>query len=374
MPIKKTQATIIEVDNSHTNQYSGGSIIAPIFDIELEEKDGKIIVNMDSADADDIYKNKYAVIGVRKEEEHEEEEEPTYLVIYFALRYDAEDGEAIVYQALDTDDELFNLSQLNLIFMWDGDDAKVSLETHEFDFVSKKILDASEFVGGLPTLEELEDIIEKKYQIVEVINAQGISNQMYYLDTYNTYNSRVVATYSCKTSVDNDEIDVVGFVIEKDGDNDATLDVVMPDVPVVEGNATIPVGTIPATLSTLKVGHNYYNVGGGSAGLEMYVANITMAQDYTKFYFNATDLAYLKANIPFALKCVWDDGEGHIGSFVMTLAQTQGDQTGEMPRLYNTCYVESGAMVVATLKIDGGDTTTSGCAVEFGSITTTPIV
>lgn len=217
----------------------GGSATTPIYDASLEEKDGKIVVNMAQEDRNDIYANKYPIIGIRIVDEEEETN-----VLYFKLRQDFITNEVLAYDLWDSDSEENTIAHLDLIFLWDGDEAKVQF--------------------------------------------------------------------------DDDEL----------------------------------------------------QLGGGDG---IYTANITIAQDYTKFYFLEDDLSYLKHNIPTTLKLVWDDGEGHVGAFVMFLSQTQGDQEGEMPRKYTTSYIESGTVVFATLEIDGGDTTVSGCDVEFGTLTASPM-
>ena len=59
----------------------GGSATAPIFDATLEEEQGQITVNMATEDRNDIYTNKYAIIGIRIVDEDEETH-----VLYFKLR------------------------------------------------------------------------------------------------------------------------------------------------------------------------------------------------------------------------------------------------------------------------------------------------
>ena len=98
-----------------------------------------------------------------------------------------------------------------------------------------------------------------------------------------------------------------------------------------------------------------------------YVANITLAQDYSKLYFNATDLYYLQHNEPAMIKCIWDDGQGHQGAFIMTLNTNQQGGTGNCPRNYSFSMVESGTFQTGTLKIDSGYTTVTGCPLEMYS-------
>ena len=98
-----------------------------------------------------------------------------------------------------------------------------------------------------------------------------------------------------------------------------------------------------------------------------FVANVTLAQDYSKIYFSADDLEYLQHNEPAMIKCIWDDGEGHQGAFVLTLNTNQEGGTGNCPRNYSFSMVESGSFQTGTLKIDSGYTTVTGCPLEMYS-------
>ena len=99
----------------------------------------------------------------------------------------------------------------------------------------------------------------------------------------------------------------------------------------------------------------------------VYTANITLAQDYSKMYFTDADLTYLKNHVPFAIKAIWDDGEGHSGSFVMNLSTTQEGGQADMPRIYSMMMIEGGTLSVMSLKIDGGYTSSTGCPIEMYS-------
>ena len=137
--------------------------------------------------------------------------------------------------------------------------------------LTKVVIDATQFdqSTGLPTDAQLNDILDSKYDVVEIINAPGISNESFYLDTYNTYNNQIVARYVCRTSTDNDENSLVAFEITRqNGSNSPSLNILMPDFSVVKANESIPSGTGSTPLQTLKVGGNYYTVSNGGGGGE----------------------------------------------------------------------------------------------------------
>lgn len=135
--------------------------------------------------------------------------------------------------------------------------------------LTKMVLDGTEFDPntGMPTNAQLNDILDSKYDSIEVINMPGITNEMFYLDTYNTANSKIVARYVCRTFTDNNENNLVAFEITRlNGSNTPTLDIFMPDFNVVEANESVPSGSSSTTLQTLKVGGNYYTVPSGGGG------------------------------------------------------------------------------------------------------------
>lgn len=105
----------------------GGSTSAPVFDAEITEESGKIVVSMSEEDKNDIYSHKYPVIGI-----HIVDEEENDIVLYFKIRIAATEANAIVYDNWDSEDG--NISQMELTFMWDGDDVKVTFETNDFIF------------------------------------------------------------------------------------------------------------------------------------------------------------------------------------------------------------------------------------------------
>ena len=102
----------------------GGTGSAPIFDAEITEESEKITVIMDSEDRENIYSHKYSVIGI-----HVIDEEENDVVLYFKIRIQSDEADAIVYDNWDGSDGI--ISQMELTFMWDGDDVKVIFETNE---------------------------------------------------------------------------------------------------------------------------------------------------------------------------------------------------------------------------------------------------
>ena len=155
-------------------------------------------------------------------------------------------------------------------FSWDGSEYSFDLKPTDpiggsGSGLTKVVIDATQFdqSTGLPTDAQLNDIIDSKYDVVEIINAPGISNEMFYLDTYNTYNNQIIARYVCRTFTDNDENSLVAFEITRqNGSNSPTLNIPMPDFGIVKANESIPSGTGSTALQTLKVGGNYYTIGG----------------------------------------------------------------------------------------------------------------
>ena len=103
----------------------GGSMSTPIFDVDITEESGKIVVSMSEEDKNDIYNHKYPIIGI-----HVIDEEESSIVLYFKLRIQSDEANAIVYDNWDGGDG--EVSQLELTFVWDGDDTKVLFETHDY--------------------------------------------------------------------------------------------------------------------------------------------------------------------------------------------------------------------------------------------------
>ena len=154
----------------------GGSMEAPIFDATLEEKEGKITVNMSAEDRNDIYANKYAIIGIRLEDV----EDPTqHFVLYFKLRQHFVEQGVLAYDNWDSDTDDNTISHLNLVFMWDGDDAKIMFTDEELELgggggsgATKKEIDLTDN-GDEWTQAQLEDVYTNKYDIVNVVTSSN---------------------------------------------------------------------------------------------------------------------------------------------------------------------------------------------------------
>ena len=116
-------------DNGEGGFKPVGASDIPVFDITVEEHEGEITVIMSEEDRNDIYEHKYPMIGVHI---YDDEEEREY-ILYFKLKQNIETVSAIVYDYWDSDKNDNTISHLNVILIWDGDEAKISLEVNEFE-------------------------------------------------------------------------------------------------------------------------------------------------------------------------------------------------------------------------------------------------
>lgn len=104
----------------------GGSS-APVFDAEITESEEseKVDVSMSEEDKNDIYSHKYPVIGI-----HIIDEEKNDIILYFKIRIEATEANAVLYDNWDSGDG--EISHIELTFMHDGDDIKIIFEAHDY--------------------------------------------------------------------------------------------------------------------------------------------------------------------------------------------------------------------------------------------------
>lgn len=141
-----------------------GSTDVPVYNASLEEKDGKITVSMEEADRNDVFEHRYPVIGMKLTETEDERVE-TY-VLYFRIRQHFIEEGVVIYDLWDSDTDEYTIAHLNLIFMWDGDDAKVTLDSEDIQLVKILPVDGSDVVSQ--DQETLQKIYQKQPDILLV--------------------------------------------------------------------------------------------------------------------------------------------------------------------------------------------------------------
>lgn len=165
-----------------------GSTDVPVYNASLEEKEGKITVSMEEADRNDVFEHRYPVIGMKLTETEDERVE-TY-VLYFRIRQHFIEEGVVIYDLWDSDTDEYTIAHLNLIFMWDGDDAKVTLDNVDIQLVKILPVDGSDVMSQ--DQETLQEIYQKQPDIL-LVDAGSDGEQSYKKQEFANGN----LTYSC---------------------------------------------------------------------------------------------------------------------------------------------------------------------------------